>query len=289
MEDLTKQQIILLTLLVSFVTSIATGIVTVSLMDQAPKSVTQTINRVVERTVEKVVPASGGANVGSVKETIVVKSDDLVVEVVDKNKANIIKIFKTKDLYGEAVERLGGLGVAVSKNLIATDIAILSKEHDEGGSIIPESYKAVTSAGLKFSIVPVGVDDSNNIVYFEPRNADGKLDKDINLIIPKFGDSDSLKLGQTVIAIGGSNDPIISTGIIASITPGKLPKLYKYSNVKTDIQFEEPLVGTMLLNLSGEIVGILSNKTLGKSTYFTSNLITSSVKKVEERGNDTTF
>ena len=37
MEHLNKQQLILLTLLISFVTSIATGIVTVSLMDQAPQ------------------------------------------------------------------------------------------------------------------------------------------------------------------------------------------------------------------------------------------------------------
>ncbi len=53
-EDLNKNQIILLTLLVSFVTSIATGIVTVTLIDQAPAPVAQTINQIVERTIERV-------------------------------------------------------------------------------------------------------------------------------------------------------------------------------------------------------------------------------------------
>ena len=51
MEKLNKSQIVLLTLLVSFVTLIATGVVTVSLMDQAPPAIAQTVNRIVERTV----------------------------------------------------------------------------------------------------------------------------------------------------------------------------------------------------------------------------------------------
>src|SRR6185295_7741638 len=65
LEHLTKHQIVLLTLLVSFVTSIATGIVTVSLVNQAPPGVTRTINQIVEHTVEKVVPATQGASVAA--------------------------------------------------------------------------------------------------------------------------------------------------------------------------------------------------------------------------------
>ena len=61
LEQLTKHQIVLLTLLVSFVTSIATGIVTVSLMDQAPAGVTRVVNQIVEHTVEKVIPATQSA------------------------------------------------------------------------------------------------------------------------------------------------------------------------------------------------------------------------------------
>lgn len=53
-KELDKKQLILLTLLITFVVSIGTGIVTVSLMKQMPQSVPQTINNVIQRTIEKV-------------------------------------------------------------------------------------------------------------------------------------------------------------------------------------------------------------------------------------------
>ncbi|MBI4114589.1 MAG: hypothetical protein HY445_01975, partial [Candidatus Niyogibacteria bacterium] len=49
MEDLTKGQLILLVLLVSFVTSVVTGIVTITLVDQAPSPLRETIHKVVEQ------------------------------------------------------------------------------------------------------------------------------------------------------------------------------------------------------------------------------------------------
>ena len=82
-EHLSKSQIVLLTLLVSFVTSIATGIVTVSLMDQAPPAIAQTVNRIVERTVEKAVPLGQAAStVVTTEKTVVVKESDLIVQAV---------------------------------------------------------------------------------------------------------------------------------------------------------------------------------------------------------------
>ena len=52
MDNLTKTQLILLVLLVSFVTSLVTGIVSVSLVSQNTLSPIQTISRVIERVSE---------------------------------------------------------------------------------------------------------------------------------------------------------------------------------------------------------------------------------------------
>src|SRR3989338_1891737 len=93
MEHLNKQQLILLALLVSFVTSIATGIITITLMDQAPPGVTQTINRVVEKTIERVItePTKQAATVVT-KETLVVKADDLIIDAIERNTGSVVRI-----------------------------------------------------------------------------------------------------------------------------------------------------------------------------------------------------
>jgi len=95
MEELNKTQIILLTLLVSFVTSIATGIVTVTLMDQAPPGITQTINRIIERTVEVIVPEK--SQEAAVTNTVVVKEEDFVIKATEKNIPNIVRVGFAQD------------------------------------------------------------------------------------------------------------------------------------------------------------------------------------------------
>jgi S1-C subfamily serine protease len=287
MEGLTKQQLILLALLVSFVTSIATGIVTVSLMDQAPQSVTQTINRVVERTVERIVPVENSASVIS-KETVVVKSDDLVVAGVEKTTKSLVRIIRIKEQYGEKKERIGGLGILVGKKgLIASDISILSKEMDEFGSAIPEIYEISLVSGKRAQIFPVGVDDSNNVVFFEARDSTGKsLSEDLPPPV-KFGDSDSLKLGQSVTILGGKDTDSVSTGIIASLVANDSSKIAgKWKSVRTDVKFSDVVYGSPVINLSGEVIGIFAGQASIKDTYLPIKFVSDSLPKVESfKGN----
>src|SRR3989344_4087455 len=95
LEQLTKTQIVLLTLFVSFVTSIATGIVTITLMDQAPSDVTRTIDRVIEKTVERVVPGETKV-VERIKEVSNPTSSDLAINTVEKTKEILVYV-KTGD------------------------------------------------------------------------------------------------------------------------------------------------------------------------------------------------
>src|SRR5882672_5247230 len=97
-EQLSKSQIILLTLLTSFVTSIATGIVAVSLMDQAPPVVAQTVNRVVEHTVEKVIPSGQtAASTVTTEKTVIVNQADLIAQATQKVTPSLVRLFSVSE------------------------------------------------------------------------------------------------------------------------------------------------------------------------------------------------
>jgi len=207
MENLTKHQLILVALLISFVTSIATGIVTVSLMDQAPKAVIQTINRVVERTVERVVTEPPKKGSAVVKETIVVKEEDKIIEAIEKNAKSMVRIYKT-DLSQSAENPLKsfvGIGVVISKDGdIATDGAIISSS---------SSYSVVLNDAKEYDAKPIPSETKSAIEFLKivPKVGEG-----LSLTPAVLADSDTLKLGQTVISLGGKLRNSVSIGVITS-------------------------------------------------------------------------
>jgi serine protease Do len=284
MEKLTKQQIVLITLLVSFVTSIATGIVTVALMDQAPPGVTQTINRVVERTIEKVVtpPTNNNAAAVVTRETVVVKEDDKIVESVDKNKTSIVRIYTNNNIYaGDVQQRMFiGLGTIVSKEgLIATGDVFA----DTAGKYV------VTQDGNKYYEVTVLPKKAENQFYFLKIIQDAKNPTVFNPV--RFSDSNSLKLGQTVIAWGGQTQNSVSTGIVSSLVDveGKSTQATTTTTVvpreivaiNTNINLMDSLAGGPLLNLYGEVVGIrVSANISDKSNFLPSNILKNEIASV---------
>ena len=260
MENLTKQQIILLTLLISFITSIATGIVTVALMNQAPVGVVQTINRVVEKTIETVTAPSKEIQT-IVKETVLVNPEDQIVSAVEKTSKSIIRIYRTNTDPTSGLNSMVfvGLGaVLTSEGIIATDNSLISA----GGN-----YFTTIEGEKLLDLFVVNAVDGEQIALLKIKN-----DEKNPTIFSKVSISkNDLKLGQTVIYIGGETKNAISTGIVSSLSVKEIkstdnststPTQAEISTIETSIS-SNFISGGLLLNLSGELVGI-------KSTYMDS-------------------
>lgn len=281
-EKLTKQQIILVTLLVSFVTSIATGIVTVALMDQAPPGVTQTINRVVERTVERVVtpPTTGNTAAVVTRETVVVKEDEMIVDSVEKNKDSVARIYTDANRVENRI--FVGLGTVVSTDgLIATGDVFA----DTSGRYV------VTVNGTDFYKVKVLDKKRDAKLYFLRVVQDAT--KPVTFKPVKFADSDSLKLGQTVIAVGGNIRNSVSTGIVSSLIDAEIKTEGSVSTTATSTAPGRQIVGIdantvnteylsggPLLNLYGEMVGIR----IGQSISYEFGFLPVNILKTEIAG-----
>lgn len=242
-EELTKSQIILLTLLISFVTSIATGIVTVSLLDQAPPGVTQTINRVVERTIERVVPDTQGA---VVQKTVVVKEEDLITESIENNSRSLVRIYQE--------EVFLGIGFFVSNDgVIATD-------------------KTIISEGVEYSVVTYDGKTYTGVVVAESFLSISS-EEDVEFESVTYADVNSLKLGQTVIALSGKERTSVSMGIVAGfieteevIEASEEEEEYTVlilSEIDTSINLQKVIFGSPLINMFGEVVGIHTTESNG--------------------------
>ncbi len=158
MDQLNKNQIVLLTLLISFVTSIATGIMTVSLLQEAPLEVTRNINQIVERTIQTVTTPSTTLAPASQKEvtTVVVKEEDSIINSIDENIKSIARIS-----YNDGVSvsnTFYGIGLVVSKDgLIAADRQVIN---------INNVFFVTMSDGVMFTLTPLGLDKQTNFILF---------------------------------------------------------------------------------------------------------------------------
>lgn len=259
MEDLNSQQIVLLTLLVSFVTSIATGITTVSLLEQAPDPVTQTINRVVEKTVERIVEVNeNNEPQEKIVETIIVKEEDLTVEAVESNSKAIVRVF----------QKIGD-----SENFVSIGVIV----DNEGGiltssSLVSESlnYVAIYPDGSKIDLEVYSVGE----IYTLFNLKEGQ-EAPVGFSKIKIGDSNSVKLGQSVIALSGENSNVVSTGIITGLNNVKIVSAdnpeaepqTELASIETSVNPNKIVSGAILLNLQGDLIGFKNSVSVDQTTF----------------------
>lgn len=276
-EELNKAQIVLLTLLVSFITSIATGIVTVTLMDQAPPAVTQVINRVVERTVETVIPkevqvaAVGQAPVREV--TVVVKENDLITAAIETNAKSLIRISKKADSRSTTPGELIGIGFLVSEEgIVATDATLVTSKAE---------YIVTTQAGEHYRARMIATPEAEPAVFLA---IDRPLGTETFPVVKMSGNAEP-KLGQTAIALSGTDRVGVAIGIVTDLETD--PETKGLTRIRTDIADARAAYGSPLFNMFGEVMGIhaAATQTPGQASFapFFTIPVFASVTEVEDR------
>jgi len=207
--------------------------------------------------------------------------EEAVIEVIEKASPSVVSIVVTKDLpiveqyYYNPLQELedlfgkdfgiqvpqyrekgtekkeigGGTGFIVSK-----DGLILTNKH-----VVLDTtadYTVLTNTGKKYEAEVLARDPMQDIAIL-------KIEANF-LPVVKLGDSDKLKMGQTVIAIGnvlGEFRNSVSLGIISGLSRNVIASGGGFSEVlegiiQTDAAINPGNSGGPLLNIQGEVVGI---------------------------------
>ena len=172
---------------------------------------------------------------------------DTFVSIVKNSKASVVNIRTTKILKNNAQNRgfrIKGQGSGVvynKKGFIVTNKHVIKN----AGEIVIRLYD-----GSEYKAEIVGTDKRSDIAVL-------KIDAE-GLTPAKFGNSDSLELGEIVLAIG---NPVglgqtVTSGIISAKGTSNLQITGFEDFVQTDATINPDSYGGPLINMDGEVVGI---------------------------------
>jgi len=172
---------------------------------------------------------------------------DTFVSIVKSTKASIVNIHTTKILKVSTQKRgfrIKGQGSGViynSQGFIVTNKHVVK----DAGEIITRLYD-----GSEYKSKIVGTDERSDIVVL-------KIDAE-KLTPAKFGNSDSLELGEIVLAIGNpiGLGQVVTSGIISAKGTSNLRITGFEDFVQTDAIINQNSYGGPLVNMDGEVVGI---------------------------------
>ncbi len=229
-EELSKSQLLLLTVMVNFVVSIATAVLTVSMLDNAPLTVTQTVNRIVDHTIETI---STPIQVTNPIKSVVAPAkpspttEQLLTAAVSNDLSRTILIYK-----GATTTPAIAFGTYLPKSraVVTAFVEGLPKE-----ATIEFSDGSIVAASLSRS------NDALAVYGF----ADGTtLPSAPDAVLPLAG---TLKAGQTVAAL--TKDLAAITGIISKV---------RAAEIETNLTGLP--VGAGVVDLSGQVIGIGDTK-----------------------------
>lgn len=195
----------------------------------------------------------GGNNVTTV-EKVTVEEESAITDAVKKVSPSVVSILTTRNVqdyfFGETLQQKGG-GTGF---VVTADGLIMTNKHVAS---MADKLTVLTSDGKSYDAKTVALDPTNDIALI-------KIDaKDLPVV--ELGDSDSLEVGQSVIAIGnalGEYQNTVTTGVISSrsrsITAGDSTGSGSRLEgvIQTDAAINPGNSGGPLVNIKGQVVGI---------------------------------
>lgn len=245
MEDLTKQQMVLLTVLVSFVCSIATSIMIVALLTDTTPAVSQTINRIVEKTIERVVTGtSTPIFIKPAPAVPIATESEKIISAVQSNLSKIV-IIRDKTKEGEFATSTAkiGIGTVVSSDgLIAVD-----------SSLVGEKTDFIIFFGEKYRYAKKAYFDNKVGVALLRAEDAIKDDKNTEGIIfsPVVSATVDATLGLPIVALGGENGRSIARGTLIEIPDNKT------SPILSDLSLASSYKGGIIFGLDGKAIGMI--------------------------------
>src|SRR6266480_5509609 len=180
-------------------------------------------------------------------------NQDLIVNAVEKVSKSVVNIANVRTVHDQLfrVFPVEGVGSGV---IINERCHVLTNNHvvDEA-----QRLKITLADGRMFNGKVMGTDEMTDLAVV-------RLDSTETLPFAELGNSDELKIGQIVIAIGNpfglTGGPTVTAGIVSSLNRKIQFESGALELIQTDAAINPGNSGGPLVNTSGEIIGINTAK-----------------------------
>jgi S1-C subfamily serine protease len=190
---------------------------------------------------------------------IIPANEDLIIGAVEKVSKSVVNIASVRMVQDQLfrvfpVEGVGSGIIVDSKGFILTNNHVV---HDA------QKLRITLKDGNVFNGVAIGTDEVTDLAVV-------KVESKEALPFAQLGNSDQLKIGQIVIAIGNpfglAGGPTVTAGIVSALNRSLQFETGALELIQTDAAINPGNSGGPLANTNGEVIGIkqLKNDVLNR-------------------------
>lgn len=224
------------------------------------------------RPLDKFFPRFSGGGVTSITERKLIREESVVIDIAERVSPAVVtiaveqpkrKVIEFDPFGGFGVKEQGGEQDLATGFIVVEDGLVVTNKHVVANSSV--GYKVVMKDGKEYPVRKIYRDPSNDVALLK---IDSSASSEQVLPTVELGESDNLKVGQFVVAIGtalGEFRHTVTTGVISGlgrgITAGSGNPFEGYVErldnvIQTDAAINRGNSGGPLLDSSGKVIGI---------------------------------